>query len=127
LTPIAIKTEEALQFYEFITGSTREEAMVDREMGVKYWHHPAETLTFLTENNEERSTIPIFTDGSKSEQGVGAGIAISRAGNHIKSLKYRLNQRCTNNQAGQLAILRALEYTENKQKTRRPPYTQTAE
>ena len=50
--------------------------MVDREMGVKYWHHPAETLTFLTENNEERSTIPIFTDGSKSEQGVGEGRVI---------------------------------------------------
>jgi ribonuclease HI len=38
-----------------------------------------------------------------------------RSGNHIKSLKYRLNKICTNNQAEQLAILRALEYTENIQ------------
>jgi hypothetical protein len=36
-------------------------------MGVKHWHHPAETITFLTED-EETSTIQIFTDGSKSEQ-----------------------------------------------------------
>jgi hypothetical protein len=36
---------------------------------VKYSHHPAETITFLTEDNEETSTIQIFTDGSKSEGG----------------------------------------------------------
>jgi ribonuclease HI len=36
-----------------------------------------------------------------------------KSGNLINSLKYRLNKRCTNNQAEQLVILRALEYTEN--------------
>jgi len=56
-------------------------------MEVKYWHHPAETINFLTENDEETSTIHILTDGSKSEQWVGAGIAIFKSGTHIKSLK----------------------------------------
>jgi hypothetical protein len=42
-------------------------------MGVKYWQHPAEMTALLTENNKETSTIQIFTDGSKSEQGLGAG------------------------------------------------------
>ena len=73
--------------------------MVDSDMGVKYCHHPAETITFLTEDNEETSKIQIFTDGSKSEQGVGAGIVIFKSGNLINSLKYRLNKRSTNNQA----------------------------
>jgi ribonuclease HI len=90
-------------------------ALVDRDMEVKYLHHPAETITYLTVNNEETSTIQIFTDGSKSEQGVGAGVAIFKSGTHIKSLKYKLNKRCTNNQAEQLAILRAVDYTENLQ------------
>jgi ribonuclease HI len=72
-------------------------------------------ITLLIENNEETSTIQIFTDGSKSEQGVRAGIAIFRSGNHIKSLKYMLNKRCTNNKAEQMAILRAPEYRENIQ------------
>jgi len=45
-------------------------------VGVKYWHHRAETITFVTEDNEETSTIQILADGSKSEQGVGAGIVI---------------------------------------------------
>jgi len=84
-------------------------------MGVKHWHNPTETTTFLTEDNEKTSIIQIYTDGSKSEQGVGTTIAIFESGNHIKSLKYRLNKRCTNNQAEQLVILRALEYTENIQ------------
>jgi hypothetical protein len=88
LTPIAIKIEETVQFYQLTRGSTKEEALIDCDMGVKSWHHPAETITFLTENNketstgnnEETSTIKIFTDGSKSEQGVGAGIAIFGSG-----------------------------------------------
>jgi ribonuclease HI len=76
---------------------------------------PRRTITFLTENNDGTGTIRIFTDGSKSGQGVGAGIVTFKSGNLINSLKYRLNKRCTNNQAEQLAILRALECTDNIQ------------
>jgi hypothetical protein len=36
LTPFAIKTEEAIQFYELTRGSTKEEALVDFDIGVKY-------------------------------------------------------------------------------------------
>jgi len=68
LTPIAIKIEEACQFYQLTKGSSKVEAPVGCDMEVRYWHHPAETLNFLTENNWETSTIQIFTDGSKSEQ-----------------------------------------------------------
>jgi len=97
-------------------------------MEVKYWYHPAETITFITGNNEETSTIQIFTDGSKSEEGVGAGLAIFKSGIHITSLQYKLNKKCTNNQAEQLAILRALKYTGNVQtEDKTPPYTQTTE
>ena len=83
LTLTGIKTEETIQFYEYIRGSTKEEALADSDMGVKYWHHPAEMITFLTEDNEGTSTIQIFTDGSKSEQGVGTGIVIFKSGNLI--------------------------------------------
>jgi ribonuclease HI len=55
------------------------------------------------------STTQIYTDGSKSEQGVGAGISIFRQGVIHTSLQYRLNEQCTN-QAEQLAILRAMEF-----------------
>ena len=42
-------------------------------------------------------------------------IAIYRSGQNIKTLQYKLNKNCTNNQAEQLAILKALEYVENTQ------------
>ena len=70
-------------------------------------------MTILKEYQQDNSTIQIFTDGSKSEQGVGAGAAIFTSGTHTKSLKYRLHERCTNNQAEQLAILKSLECIKN--------------
>jgi hypothetical protein len=42
----------------------------------KYWHHRAETKNFLTESNEETTTIQLLTDGRKSEQWVGEGVTI---------------------------------------------------
>lgn len=115
LTPIDIKIEEAAQLYQFTRGNSKVEAKFDQDTGVKYWLHPAVRIYILPEDNEDNSTTQIFTDGSKSEQGVGAGIAIYRSGTHIESLKYRLNHRCTNNQAEQLAILKALEHIGNIQ------------
>jgi hypothetical protein len=125
LTPIDIKTEETAQLYQLTRGSRKEETMFDQDMGVKHWLHPAVKVTTL-QDNEDNSTTQIFTNGSKSEQGVGAGIAVYRSGTHTKSLKYRLNKKCTNNKAERLAILKSLEYTENIQQTSRSPYTLTA-
>jgi len=87
LTPIAIKIEEAAEFYQLTRGSTREEAQINRDIGFKHWQHLAETITILTEDNEETSAIKIFIDGSKTEKGVGAGIAIFESGHHTESLK----------------------------------------
>jgi len=76
LDPIDIKIEEATQLYQLTRESRKEEAMFDQDMGVKHWLHPAVKVTILQDNNEDNSTTQIFTDGSKSEQGVGAGIQI---------------------------------------------------
>ena len=115
MTPIAIKIEEAAQLYQLTKGNTNDKAQVDSHIGVKHWQHPAETITRILEDNDERSMIQIFTDGSKTEKRVGAGVAIFESGHHIKSLQCRLNKRCTNNQAEQLAMLPALKYTETMQ------------
>jgi len=93
MTPIAIKIEEAKQLYHITKGNTNQEANVDTNMGVKHWQHPADTITRILEEKDERSPIQIFTDGSRSEKGVGAGIAIFESGRHIKSLHCRLNKR----------------------------------
>jgi hypothetical protein len=116
IDPIDIKSEEAAQLYQLTRGSRKEEAIIDQGTGVKHWQHPAAKVTIF-QDNKDNSTTQIFTDGSKSEQGVGAGIAVYRSGTYTKSLKYRLNNRCTNNQAEQLAILKSLEYIKNIQTT----------
>jgi len=56
-------------------------------MGTQYWQHPAETITFLPEETKDTNTVQIYTDGSKSEKEVGAGIDIYMTGDLIKNLK----------------------------------------
>ena len=55
----------------------------------------------------------MYTDGSKNEESVGSGIAVVAGTNLITTQMYRLNGRCMNNQAEQLAILKALECIQN--------------
>ena len=54
-----------------------------------------------------------YTDGSKGENGVGSGIAIFKENKLTATLKYKLNWQCSNNQAEQLAILKALDYIQH--------------
>ena len=63
-----------------------------------------------TYNANSPHHIQAYTDGSKSEAGVGAVIAIYQDNNLRLTMKYRLNERCTDNQAEQIAILKALEH-----------------
>jgi hypothetical protein len=92
LTPIAIKIQETSQLYQLTESNRGEEVLFDLTTGVKDWQYPAETITILTDSNESTNSTQIFTDGSKSEQGIGAGIAIFRLGKHFKNLQYRLNK-----------------------------------
>ena len=52
-------------------------------------------------------------DGSKQDQGVGSGVAIFKGGNMVAKARLKLNKRCSNNQAEQFAIRKALETTES--------------
>jgi ribonuclease HI len=66
-----------------------------------------------TENKEyEQRTMLTYTDGSKNEQSVGSGVAIFVQQDLGVQLQFRLEIRCSNNQAEQLAIIKALEAIE---------------
>jgi len=41
----------------------------------QHWLHPADTIE-IREPSGKPPTLQIFTDGSKSEHGIGSGIAI---------------------------------------------------
>ena len=54
-----------------------------QDMEVKHWLHPA--IKIPIDQETVHSTIQVFTDGSKMDQGVGAGIAVYRSGTHTKA------------------------------------------
>ena len=53
--------------------------------------------------------IEVYTDDSKSPSRVGSGITIFINKHLMFQLRYKLKERCSNNQAEQLAIAKALE------------------
>jgi len=57
----------------------------------------------------EDTSIQIYTDGRKQEQGVGSGTVIFKGSEMIAKSQFKLDNKCSNNQAEQLAILKALE------------------
>jgi ribonuclease HI len=77
--------------------------------------------TTTTDGQEDsKHNIQVNKDSSKSEHGVGSGIATFKDSKIIGTKKYRLNGRCSKNQAEQLAILKALEnikYLETNDRT----------
>ena len=107
---INIKIEEIAELYEI---TKRVGTQYDNEMENENWKNPAIHVKIIERNADSPHYIQAYTDGSKSEAGVGAGIAIYQDNNLTSTLKYRLNETCTNNQAEQMAILKALEHIQS--------------
>ena len=57
-------------------------------------------------------TTEVYTDGSKTEDNVGAAGIIFVNGKLVHQLKFKLHGHCSNNQAEQIAILKVLEKLE---------------
>jgi ribonuclease HI len=80
------------------------------------WLHPANLVSVEdTKGDGEETLWQIFTDDSNSEQRVGSGFAVFTGQELMEQLKFKLDNRCYNNQAEQLAILRALETIERQE------------
>jgi len=79
-------------------------------MELENWTHPATHIKTIEGEEECLHLIQAYTDGSKRDLGVGAGVVIFLDNNIIKTMQYRLNEQCSNNQAEQMAILKALKY-----------------
>ena len=78
-------------------------------MELKNWPHLADVVKIREDNGYKEQTIRIYTDGSKNKHGVGSGVAIF-VGNELQAqLKFKLDNRCSNNQAEQIAIAKVLE------------------
>ena len=114
LTPIHIKIKETAELYKIVRGNRHKNLLIDHDKLPKQWLHPAASI-IATDDTNGQTPINIYTDGSRSEQGVGAGIAIKRPGTPTVKLMYRMDNRCSNNQAEAFAILKAVEYIQTTQ------------
>jgi ribonuclease HI len=81
---------------------------IDLEVELKNWPHPAQAAAIIEVKEYEDQSIQIYTDGSKHELGVGSGVAVFTGEELVTQLKYKLDNGCSNNQAYQLAIAKAL-------------------
>jgi len=105
LTPAVLKAKEAAKLYNIMRN--RQAYEIDHEVQPKDWLHPPDTVK--VEEPLDEQDIQIYTDGSESGHGVGAGIAIFIQNELAHQSRYTLHNSCSNNQAEQLAIVKALE------------------
>jgi ribonuclease HI len=104
--PVEINAEEAANLYR-ITKDKQNQQM-DYETQPKDWTHPADTVRICEQNELTEHTIHKYTDRSKNEHRVGWAIAIFIKNKLTHQIKHKLYNRCSNNQAEQTALLKAL-------------------
>src|SRR5215510_7297793 len=110
LTPIEIKVEEVATLYNITTGRTNQNHHTDKADNPRNWLHPADIASVNDKKDDSMESLwQVFTDGNKSEQEVGSGVAVFTEQDLIVQHKFKLDNRWSNNQAEQLAILKALE------------------
>jgi len=74
--PVDLKIEQTARIYQLTKGNDTGKTQFDKDMEVRYWQHPAEASISSTDKKEDKGSIHIHTDGSKTDKGVGSGIAI---------------------------------------------------
>ena len=70
--PIDLKIEQTVKIYQITERNDTEKTEFDKDMEVRYWQHPAEASISSTEEKEEKGSIDIYTDGSKTKASVQA-------------------------------------------------------
>ena len=81
LTPITFKGEDVATLYNITTGRYNKKYQTDKEDNPSSWLHPADMFSLNNTKEEgEEYLWHNFTSGSKSEKGVGSGVAILQGG-----------------------------------------------
>ena len=111
--PTRLVIEEKVRTYK----ATHNNIEYDAPLEVRYWPHPAEIPLIREPTEIPHNVINIFTDSSKIGGNVGAAAVITMDDKIFHQSKFRLHERCSNNQAEQVAILRELEQIQSLQLT----------
>jgi hypothetical protein len=91
ITSFIIKTEEVVKQYNIRKGNGSQTQLIDRELELKNWPHPAEAVKIIEVNEYQDQTIQAYTDGSKNEHRVGSGVAVFVGKELAGQLKFKLD------------------------------------
>jgi hypothetical protein len=116
-----MKAEEAANIYRIT--KDKQNQLLDHETEPQDWTHPADTVRICDQNELTDHSFHIYTDGSKHKHGVGSGIAIYIKSELTYQIKHKLHIRCSNNQAEQTAIIKALHALETIKLSNKTPST----
>jgi ribonuclease HI len=83
-------------------------------MEVKNWPHRKYEVKMIEVKEHQEQTIQAYTDGSKDEHRVASRVAIFVGRKLAVQLKLKLDDRCSNIQAEQLAIFKAVQVISRK-------------
>jgi hypothetical protein len=108
MTPIILKLKEVVNQYTFRDKQQQQAINLDYDVEHRHWPHPAKVISIKEIGTHEEATISAYTDGSKYQRGVGSGVVIFKGSDKIAGQKLKLGDRCSNNQAEQVAIHKAL-------------------
>jgi ribonuclease HI len=125
MTPIILKLEEVVKRYTIIRGLDSCKIELDHDVEFKYRPHLAEAVKMKEIVGYEETSVQANNDGSKHNKGVGSGAAIFIGGVMEAQIKIKLDNRCSNNQAEQQAILKPLEAINSLNKHTINPRTAT--
>jgi len=125
MTYINIKLEEVVKRYNINKRTGNHTFELHSDVELKHWLHTADAVAIQEVARHEKASVHAYTDGSKHEQGVRSGAAIFIGNEIMAQIKLKLDSRCSNNQADQLAIVNALEAIESLQNKLIHPRTVT--
>jgi ribonuclease HI len=107
IAPVIIELEHTAKLYH-ITHGKNQDGLYDAPMNYRRWPHPAKVIELKIKRDNMYYKVDSYSDGSKNEKRVGSGVAIFVDGSLTHQLRFKLAEKCSNNQAEQFAIVKAL-------------------
>jgi hypothetical protein len=105
--PVIIELENMAKLYH-ITQRENQDDLYDAPMNYRRWPHPAKAIELKNKCEDMHYKLEIYTDGSIHDKGVRSGVAIFVDGSLTHQLRYKLAEKCSNNQVEQFAIVKSL-------------------
>jgi hypothetical protein len=107
-TAIIIKLEEVAQRYKAKERTGICQIELDHEVEFKKTGCTGRRSDNRRSRKLEEAIVCAYTDGNKQDQGVGSGVAIFKGSDLVAKVQLKLDKRCSNNQAEQFVIVKAL-------------------